>query len=1308
MRNLLAVALLAASSLCGAPPYFTLQTLQLSWGIGDPVWDSTRSRFLVAVDTSILTIDPERAVVENTLAVGEPVGPIAISDDGQFLYASLNTSRVIRRYRTRDNTLDLEFSLGYGSQGDLRIASALAVAPGKPRSLVVAFAYSGGPVTVYNDAKPLSATGPGKITSMYVRPGGNAIYAYEQERRQMHTLEVDSGGLRVTRTVAANFAYWTEPCWSGKYATDRGGRVFDLDAQAITGRTFDYTGERMSYDSVVNAAGTSVLAWMVGGNAELLEISLSTLRPSGRAPLTPEERQLIGPSSNNRRRAAWGANGFVSITDDKINFIRIGAFEPFPEPAPLVPVQEFSGVIRVPLPATALAYDQRRDLVWAAASDRASGRTNTLQAIRATTGEIVKVIDTRLPVTSLAISGDGSWLYALHSSTGAASAFNAETLGRTAFLQPEPGAPAGGLATVSGEPNAMVVLWAGATVTAYDNGVARPRSVPIGHNDPQIGPMSLSAIGPADINNSFYGAGTSNEIGNTGLSAFRMTLQSDGVVFGKQIPSTDLSSARLVFAGGLLFTGSGQILSSDAQQVLGTFPFEHVGTVGGIPVPFPESGRVAYFTSMGSTGPCYASVFDVSTQRVLSTAKLPACDDTVRAGASVVAVAAGEEIHLVPLASLTPWLPETPAMENVSPGVRRMRLKVTTLVGRPATSELVLAAAGSAGALGNNVAVLDASSGEVRQSVFAGSGPEMLRLTRDGSAAYVYLSGEKRVARIDLAAGARDLVFAPDPIGKGAPTALADMVVGPNEALTTSYSDGRLATFDRGALRPKVNMNTEGPGAHAPTEFHIVLNDSGTIAYALDVIWSSPIIKRMAIRPDGVHYLSAASALAVGRMSYANGLIYVSSGRVIDGERSRLVGVFDPPQGIGETHIALDLPAGRIYAISGNALAVYDSSTYNRIAQRYAGPDNARARSLVRYGADGLAFHTDTGEIYFVDISSIPLLETPIVYPQPTLPSTEGVSVVGLDARDLAYDSGRDLLYASIPDSDGTDGNRIVALSPATGTPMASWSTRINPNLLTMSGDGSRLFFTSGRRPLNFWSGFSPEPEQIASLDLDSDAISAPYPEYVTYVDASFSVSDMVALPGPHAELAVIDALHISSGGGMASLPYSLRVYAAEAARPRYLLPHTFMCGWLAAGADPSELYCSDGVTISRLAVDVQGVSLKGSFKLLPGRGEVGRMVYHQGRIYTTTGLVVDAQAGRVLRRVANYGQVAVADGRVFWLEPSFAKKIYTLHSYDVQTLLPLSAKTINVSATDATRLVPCGNGRLAFRAGKEVYIVHP
>jgi hypothetical protein len=510
-------------------------------------------------------------------------------------------------------------------------------------------------------------------------------------------------------------------------------------------------------------------------------------------------------------------------------------------------------------------------------------------------------------------------------------------------------------------------------------------------------------------------------------------------------------------------------------------------------------------------------------------------------------------------------------------------------------------------------------------------------------------------------------------------------------------------------LRPVVDKNTQGPGAYSGAPYSLALNADGTKVYGYDYYWSVFDFKREAILPDGIHYLSGATELIGGysvAMYSAGGLIFTPGGAVVDPERGRVIARLPlPSSGI----IAPDPSSGRIYAISGSQIMVFDSTTYDMIGSMSVGAYNQQPLSLARYGSDGLAFHTSDGQIFFVQISAIPALAKPVPGIPRTLPSNPGVTVVDLAARDLVYDPARDRIYLSTPNSEMANGDQIVTLDPANGSIADRRPGGANPGMLAMASDQSRLFFAGGTAGLEFYSGYSLNSEVIHEMLLDSGEVASAFPKYPDYLDMSYRALDIAALPGQPRSVATIDLWTQSAGGGVGSAPGALRIFDAGVARPKYLLPHTFNCTYLVAGADATKLYCSDTSVITRLAVDDQGVTQRDFIRLLPGPGTFGRMVYAAGRIYTTTGNVVDVETGRIVTRVGGGGPVAVDGEHVYWLVPSSSgDHTATLLTYDRATLQQTGTRQIKVSALDFKRLVPCGQGRLAFAAGKEVYIVNP
>jgi hypothetical protein len=135
----------------------------------------------------------------------------------------------------------------------------------------------------------------------------------------------------------------------------------------------------------------------------------------------------------------------------------------------------------------------------------------------------------------------------------------------------------------------------------------------------------------------------------------------------------------------------------------------------------------------------------------------------------------------------------------------------------------------------------------------------------------------------------------------------------------------------------------------------------------------------------------------------------------------------------------------------------------------------------------------------------------------------------------------------------------------------------------------------------------------------------------------------------------------------------------------------------------------SSGVTL----LDSSGPDLIGAFN--------ATILFNQSRVYTTNGRVIDPEQMQLLGSVPLSGSVAVDGDTAYWLaaDTSQAAPVMKLSAFDRNTLAPLETREINVSSTKVgasrpwmrtitTPLVPCGQGRLAFLAGKEIYIVYP
>src|SRR6266404_3997657 len=88
--------------------------------------------------------------------------------------------------------------------------------------------------------------------------------------------------------------------------------------------------------------------------------------------------------------------------------------------------------------------------------------------------------------------------------------------------------------------------------------------------------------------------------------------------------------------------------------------------------------------------------------------------------------------------------------------------------------------------------------------------------------------------------------------------------------------------------------------------------------------------------------------------------------------------------------------------------------------------------------------------------------------PTPTVPTPTkdryGAIHLGLAANGLAFDAGRNLLWASVPGI-APIGNSVVSIDPRTGNIIDRIDAGSDPGVLALSADGSHLFAALGGAP---------------------------------------------------------------------------------------------------------------------------------------------------------------------------------------------------------------------------------------------------
>ncbi len=110
-------------------------------------------------------IDPFTGTIETSVFVGSEPGKLALSDNSQYLYVSLDGAASICRVDVAAQMADLQFSLGSGIHGP-RYAEDIEVLPGNPEAIAVSLQFlSVSPrfagVAIYVNGVPRPITVPG-------------------------------------------------------------------------------------------------------------------------------------------------------------------------------------------------------------------------------------------------------------------------------------------------------------------------------------------------------------------------------------------------------------------------------------------------------------------------------------------------------------------------------------------------------------------------------------------------------------------------------------------------------------------------------------------------------------------------------------------------------------------------------------------------------------------------------------------------------------------------------------------------------------------------------------------------------------------------------------------------------------------------------------------------------------------------------------------------------------------------------------------------------------------------------------------
>lgn len=318
---------------------FTVSSIGIE--ANDLAWDPVSQQIYLSVENAnsvdggtITALNPIDAQLgASQLADAEP-DKLAVSSDGSYLYAGIDSKGEVERFTLPDLDPDLDIPLGTFMNGNVSepySAMDIEAAPGSPHTIAAA---TGAKVTIFDDATPraLSApwTGagpalPGSGEEIVWNAAGTDLFGLETNysANQFYVFSVDSQGIQVQSdfpedgtagvTLVSGGLHYSAT--TGYVYTD-GGQVVDPEAGAVVGVfpldaiAIGILGGAMALDSSLNIAyfvGDTILAGNTTEECVIEAFDLKTFVLLGSI-------EIPNVSGAPFKLIRWGSNGLAFLT----------------------------------------------------------------------------------------------------------------------------------------------------------------------------------------------------------------------------------------------------------------------------------------------------------------------------------------------------------------------------------------------------------------------------------------------------------------------------------------------------------------------------------------------------------------------------------------------------------------------------------------------------------------------------------------------------------------------------------------------------------------------------------------------------------------------------------------------------------------------------------------------------------------------------------------------------------------------------------------------------------------------------------
>lgn len=201
-------------------------------------------------------------------------------------------------------------------------------------------------------------------------------------------------------------------------------------------------------------------------------------------------------------------------------------------------------------------------------------------------------------------------------------------------------------------------------------------------------------------------------------------------------------------------------------------------------------------------------------------------------------------------------------------------------------------------------------------------------------------------------------------------------------------------------------------------------------------------------------------------------MMFLAGGRVLDPERSTVIGQFDlvdnfEQLGINATLVLPDTTSERVYFLAsgavgtiggaGTTLLAFDQRTYRFLGSVVLLPSTDFPRKLAKIDNDLLgALVGSTLAVY--NISSSFHGSYPLPDPSPPQGLRQSVQDISLVNAGAVVDPNRGLTYVAVPSAAGSIGPSVVTIDPKSSVVQTFALLSSDPGMMALSDDGSRLY----------------------------------------------------------------------------------------------------------------------------------------------------------------------------------------------------------------------------------------------------------